>query len=79
MPDNCRQCEPCPTIAEIVADLESMGIQVFDSKYISRWNVCLACGCPTGMFYCVLVSQEDAESLAAMGVGWSSGPMPGGR
>lgn len=79
LPDLCRQCEPCPTtLADIVAYLESTGIQVFDSKYMSPWAVCLACGCPTGKFYCVLVSEEDAEILAAMGVGWSSDPKPGG-
>lgn len=76
--DHCRQCEPCfPAIEDIVADLERWGVAVLDSK--RAWNpdigaVCLACSCPSGMAYFVLVAGDDVEVL--LGMGWTRGEAP---
>jgi hypothetical protein len=66
--DGCLQCRPCPGVEEIVAGLEEGGIAVLDSRRAgSGETVCLACSCPSGKAYYVLVESADAPILEAQG------------
>ena len=69
MPDGCVQCQECPApdLQEVVIGLGDFGIKVLNS-FDGAAIVCEACDvCPSGRYYVVLVSPEDAESLMTRG------------
>ena len=68
--DGCLQCEDCPnrSIEDVVRDLEASDFDVLDAS-MAFIGVCEACSCPSGRFWLVRVSLDDAAGLTEMG--WS--------
>ena len=54
------QCEVkyFPSFDFAIKTLENMGIRIYDSK-VNGGATCMACGCPTGMFYSAKIKSTD--------------------